>query len=343
MNQRWILSLAMCSALCGACTTKSEQSNLEILDALTTSVGVCEILDTSPTIFSAFYDPTGADAYNYFLKVRNNLPAEDTDPVSSQSATNIKSKANDVTVTKLDICWYRSVEWEGNVSCDELPKAQNTTVRVGSAIVKAGGLEDQVVMAEVLTIDQLRVLYGSAFDPRNIPTTGEAIAINGGYSQATTSPTITTRDTQWGDYPDTREDSITLKARAIGTSRAGKEFKSGWFTFSFNLCVGCVNLFCGIVGEVTCPADICDDGLAGPDSITQCGEDICGSGASICPITGVCSSTPTACSFASCPTTLTSCVPSHLEYSGSTLSFDNACLIYQGFSSPTCTALTPCE
>jgi hypothetical protein len=241
LHVRYCMTVAAI-ALASACAA-DDGNSLQILGVPVPSDECIIETDVDVTYSSGFYDPRGflgstPGAFLLGLIVRNNMREEG----DSRNVPELRPNATDVTMVGFESCWMEgAVEVDSN-DCSDFPSDQETETASAGLVAAGGGL--QAFGVPILSLEQLRTMFGDDFTPAAIPDLGNYTA--GRYSYNSQDPSdVATRDPAWGDYPTTRDSNVLIRTRAIGRLQDGKLVHSNFFDFVVSVCVGCSAGICG--------------------------------------------------------------------------------------------------
>ncbi len=262
-----MLALALCATL-GGCVEAG--TVLEISGAIRpTGTTSCLIVGQSDSSLSTgIYDPTfnGALGYTLGLRMINHMEDESYDTVTGPTGNPYSPPANTASVTGIDTCFYReedpaldltALTGKGQVlvDCTSLPEEQQLFI-TSSATIEPGDEAPGEAVIDVLSDENLRVLYGDAFDPKNVPATGgidnpdQAGQII--YMHISEDPTDANRDASWGNFPARRDDTVVIQAKAHAKLQTGWLVESNEFHFPISVQVGQLAEHCGYMTLMRC-------------------------------------------------------------------------------------------
>ncbi|MFC1611615.1 hypothetical protein ACFL6C_11705 [Myxococcota bacterium] len=221
--------------------------------------------------------------------------------------------ANDAHILGFDACWFRAdpestyasfYEFGGfdsgvpdEVRCENLPDANKRFVASGGTIA-AGGAE-AIFGVTLLGETVLKGMYGSAFEPENLPAKGvlNSAVVGEGYSHQPADGPEKPRDAGWGEFPETQPARVIVQVRARAKLQSGNNVESNWFVFPVDVCVGCVSDICGMPLLTECPGnDPCPDASScepkcqtnGPICVPGEACDTSTDPPALCPLVGEC-------------------------------------------------------
>ncbi len=267
--------------LLAGCRASPQDIGVQILSAVSPDAS-CALTISGTPIGAGLYDPIAAaglpeeEGYLLALMLRNNFQGRADAPVTLDSITNLRNRANDVKVEGFEACWALASTVTGRgpsglqgepLNCAALPTQSARLPANGS--IDEGGAALGVVTTRILTLAHLRALFGPEHDPASLPPRGRySVAGTDGkdlfrYGLAPAAPgPVAGRPAAWGSgYPETLRAEVIVQVRAILSASAGDGLHSGWFSFVITVCPGCQVAACGDLVERKCPLP-CADGSA---------------------------------------------------------------------------------
>lgn len=269
-----------------ACQVPNEALRAEVVTAVSPDA-TCNFTVTNAAYSQGFYDPTvdGGQGYSLTMLLRNNMQAPPDDTITLPQTTNINRRAHDLQVTSFDVCWYPADQVDAYaaatrggeaIDCSTLPE-QSARIPVNARVDEGGGLA--LAQAQVLTLEHLRALFGTSFNPSAIPVLGrvtyadpstnpqvangnQAIPERHAYAFTSEDPAnLAARSAAWGaKFPTQRNVAVVVQLRANMQLQSGEQMRSNWFSMPINVCVGCMQDYCGPLVEEVCARGPCADG-----------------------------------------------------------------------------------
>lgn len=249
---------------------------ITVSDALAPDRGTC-IADANAlsSILSGFFDFTYSDGYRLILRLRNNMEKREDDAFREigSPSEDANPQANEVSMVGFDTCWFLADGPFGNfgshddgtpkaASCDGVPDSQKRFVAASGNL--RPGLVNGVSSPIVLRDADLQGLFGSSFDPDNIPIVGTFLNDNNldgivspgelAFSYSAEDPADPARSPNWGNYPSQVNVQVIVRLRALGHVNGGGTVRSGWFNFPIEICPHCLRGKCDILTSTTCTA-----------------------------------------------------------------------------------------
>ena len=272
------LSTFVWVGLIAACSVDNGGTSLQIVDTPLPDDSCILRPDASVVSSSGMYDPHGdaglvPGSFDIGIRLTNNMIIPTNDPATSFTRS-VRANVNDVVLLGFNVCWdlasrhqnYGSADDGMPFDCGKLPAAQSAFVpSTGTVPANAG---KAVVFVSVLTADALRApdIFGPDFYPADLPERVRAVVsnpqppfslplANGACEQdPTTHECAATRDHNWGNFPETPDDTATMliEMRAVGKTQGGLSILSNWFLYSVDVCVGCLARSCGVPQRADC-------------------------------------------------------------------------------------------
>lgn len=242
----------------GGCTVEGGNMIEILMSPLPTN---CEFTTSAPDqMLQGFYDPTGIESFGLAVILRNHLPFSDFDEVEG-FGEDVTPDSNYATVLGFEMCFFREgtfnsteIDNKGKdiVNCDDVPEVQRRFIAATGIIEPLG---DGLSFIDVLNHEDLRAVYGAAFDPFRLPRQG-AMLDQGNviFSYWSVSPELVlgVRDPNWGEYPQVREDIIVVQLRAQVKLQSGKNLRSNWWAIPIKMNPGSVDAQCGPLIQHQC-------------------------------------------------------------------------------------------
>ena len=279
---RQLLLLCAGFVFCG-CPMRGDALRVETLGPVSPDAS-CQVLTTGPRYSTGFYDPTVNDAGGYALSLlmRNNMQAAGEEVVTDGPVANVTRRRRDVTINRLEGCWYSLDEQASTaghyeiIDCATLP-AQSGNLPVLGHLSEGEGLG--LVSVQVLDLAALKSVFGPGYDPALIPAVGVSVAndpainpavANGNqtsftahiFDPAKASPAnLATRSAAWGErHPAQPRATVMVQLRAHGETQTGDAITGDWYTVPITVCTGCMQNQCGPLVEQVCARGPCPDG-----------------------------------------------------------------------------------
>ena len=285
-NALWVI-MAVISLF--SCRSSDSLRSLQVISVLNAS-GSCEFQVGNDPLSLGFYDPAVPDTSHYTtaLLVQNNL-GQTQDLVTTWS-TSVAAETHPVQLQTIEACWYLAASGDAPhvaattsgiaVDCSTLPVTQTASYPTG-ILIPAGITANQgAVMVPILTMSQLKAVFGDSFSPTDIPSVGTTVAPNPALNNNVANVTQTTADilsydfgpvvpgppgsgraAAWGEkYPETAEALVVYQFRAVGRTAGGGILHSNWYSFPITICPKCAVAQCGPLVQANCAQGPCSDG-----------------------------------------------------------------------------------
>lgn len=307
---RPLLFVLLCSALTG-CKTEMGASYAEMMRVVEPDAS-CVVAPNNAFSTAGYYDPTidGGEGYTISYLLKNNLAKAADDVVPLGELVNVHGVVNDVQVLGFEGCWYitdattfpYATDPNGFVDCSSIPE-QTGFFAAPQTALEGGDLE--VASIVVLGLNDMRTIFGSNFDPSQIPIEGNVPALNAtttdpnlqyNVSLDTASPADPNgRSAYWGqNYPTTRAVNVTVQMRARAQTQNGTAFHTNWLSYPITVAPGGLRNACGMLIPKVCARGPCANGFACTSSGTcsdgtQCSNAVLPSGSqAMFDVSGAC-------------------------------------------------------
>lgn len=255
-----LLALAL-GALLGGCIEGG--TVLEITSAIRPEGNaLCTFRGDGPeSLASGIYDPTFGDAvaYSLALRVVNHMADQNYDLSRGPSVDPLFPDQNTVLLNGVNYCFYREDDTDldlntpggkGNklINCDDLSNQEQHRFATANGTVPPNfGLGTAVV--ELLGDEELRILYGAAFDPKSIPAEGAVEDPDAPgvilFDPRSEDPSSPNRSAAWGTFPARRTDRVVIQIQAEGKTQSGWGVKSNVFHYPIEVSIGVLAGRCG--------------------------------------------------------------------------------------------------
>ncbi len=279
------------------------------------------VVDEQFIISSGTLDPTGGSTFSLAISAQNNSDVEDNS--DSGSGGTFSPENDTLSLVGFETCWARVEDLEERdnssgtlMDCSTLQPSQQRFIAESGSLPPLP--DQQIFAAHILSTEDLRGIYGSAFSPAGIPERGLVSSTDNGVQyrfSAESAEQINCafpgdtgcRDPDWGNFPSDRgqSDEVIVQLRANFKRPNGSVVLSNWFIFSVDICVGC------FTGNCTLSLNDCGKCAVGSCDADyfECASNGGGDCVSVCPVGG-----------ADCD----------LGWIGTTTTGSGSCLPYQG-------------